>query len=316
MSDIDDTRARYERFAASEAPGRSEVYREWAAGVAGDDEILDILASLPSPHRQPPVVFAVTRMLGSGEGGYAEWRTFVRANAERVVAECAARSTQTNEPLRCAPLMLALSRVRGPIALIEVGASAGLCLFPDRYAYRFGDGPRLGGGDVELESELRGDISGPSRLPEIVWRAGIDVQPRDARDPRDRAWISGLVWPGETERARRIEAALDIAAADPPLLIAGDASAPGVLADLVAQAPGGATIVITTPGVLPHIPREARGRLIETIRGLPARWITIDQAAVHDAWDPPQEDSRGFLLAIDGRPLAEVDPLGGWIAAL
>jgi hypothetical protein len=316
VSDIDDTRARCQRFTTLEAPGRSEVYREWAAGVADDDEILGILAQLPSPHRQPPVVFAVTRMLGSGEGSYAEWAGFVRANAGRVVDECAARSTQTNEPLRCAPLMLALSRVRGPIALIEIGASAGLCLFPDRYAYRFGGDARLGTGDVELESELRGDISGPSRLPDIVWRAGIDIQPRDARDPEDRAWIAGLVWPGETERARRIDAALDIVAADPPLMMAGDASAPGVLADLVARAPEGATVVITTPGVLPHIPREARERLIETIRGLPARWITIDHAGLHDAWDPAPEGERGFLLALDGRPLAEVEPLGGWIAAL
>ena len=316
MSDIDDTRARYERFAASEAPGRSEVYAEWAAGVAGDDDILEILAQLPSPHRQPPVVFAVTRMLGSGEGSYAEWADFVRSHAEQVVTECAARSTQTNEPLRCAPLLLALSQIRGPIALIEIGASAGLCLYPDHYAYRFGARPQLGAGDVVLTSEIHGDIDVPTRLPEIVWRAGIDIQPRDARDPKDRAWISGLVWPGETERARRIDAALDIVAIDPPTMIAGDASAPGVLADLVSRAPKDATVVITTPGVLPHIPREQRTRLIETIRDLPARWITIDHSSLHDAWDPAPEREAGFLLALDARPLAEVDPLGGWIRAL
>lgn len=313
---MDDTRARYARFASDEAPGRSEVYRQWAEGVAADEEILAILARLPSPHRQPPVVFAVTRMLGSGEGSYAEWARFVRDNAEQVLAECRDRSTQTNEPLRCAPLTLALARVRGPIALIEVGASAGLCLYPDRYTYRYGDADALGSGGVELVTELRGDVSAPTRLPEIVWRVGVDVQPRDARDPRDRAWISGLVWPGETERARRIDAALDIAAADPPLMVAADASEPGVLEDLVGRAPSGATVVITTPGVLPHIPREARARLIRTIADLPARWITIDHASLHDAWDPAPEDERGFLLALDGRPLAEVDPLGGWIAAL
>jgi len=316
VSDVDDTRARYARFASDEAPGRSEVYRQWAEGVAADEEILALLAQLASPHRQPPVVFAVTRMLGSGEGSYAEWVRFVRDNAEQVLAECRDRSTQTNEPLRCAPLTLALARVRGPIALIEVGASAGLCLYPDRYTYRYGDTAALGSGGVELVTELRGDVSAPTRLPEIVWRAGVDVQPRDARDPRDRAWISGLVWPGETERARRIDAALDIAAADPPLMVAADASEPGVLEDLVGRAPSGATVVITTPGVLPHIPREARARLIRTIADLPARWITIDHASLHDAWDPAPEGERGFLLALDGRPLAEVDPLGGWIAAL
>ena len=316
MSQIDDTRARYQRFAESEAPGRSELYAEWAAGVAGDDEILQILAQLPSPRRQPPVVFAVTRMLGSGEGSYAQWAAFVRDNAERIVAECAERSTQTNEPLRCAPLVLAMSRVRGPLAVIEIGASAGLCLYPDRYAYRFGDAPQLGESEVVLHSEIRGEVDVPTKLPDIIWRAGIDIQPRDARDASDRAWISGLVWPGETERAARIEAALDIVAAEPPLLVEGDASLPGMLADLVAQAPKHATIVITTPGVLPHIPREAREQLISTIRELPARWITIDHSTLHQQWDPAPEGEHGFLLALDGRPLAEVDPLGGWIAEL
>ncbi|WP_110588263.1 DUF2332 domain-containing protein [Microbacterium suaedae] len=319
--DLDDVRARYERFAREEAPGRSELYAEWAAGVADDDSIARILAPLPSPHRQPPVVFAVTRMLGAPLAGYAEWARFVRENADRVVAECAARTTQTNEPLRCAPLVLALERVRGPIALIEIGASAGLCLYPDRYAYRFrgedGEAAR-GSGPVRLDCEMRGGIRAPERLPDIAWRAGIDVQPRDARDPDDRAWIAGLVWPGETQREQRIGAALDVVAADPPLLVAGDAAEPGVLADLVARAPEDATVVITTPGVLPHVPRAARTWLIDEIRRLPARWITIDSPALHDAWDPPIAADRwdGFVLALDSRPLAAVDPLGGWAHAV
>ncbi|WP_156759970.1 DUF2332 domain-containing protein [Microbacterium karelineae] len=317
--DPDDVRARYARFARDEAPGRSEVYAEWAAGVADDAGIALILAGLPSPHRQPPVVFAVTRMLGAPVGDYPGWARFVRENAERIVDECRARTTQTNEPLRCAPLVIALERVRGPIALIEVGASAGLCLFPDRYAYRFRTGDdviQLGGGPVRLDCELRGGIRAPRRLPDIVWRAGIDLQPRDARDGDDRAWIEGLVWPGETEREARIGAALDIAAADPPLLIAGDATEPGVLADLVARAPADATVGITTPGVLPHIPRAARTRLIDEIRRLPARWITIDGPGLHDAWAPPIDADAwdGFVLALDGRPISAVDPLGGWTA--
>ena len=82
-------------------------------------------------------------MLGAPEGPYREWAEWVAAHADEVVAECSVRSLQTNEPLRCAALLPALSGIDGPIALLEVGASAGLCLYPDRYSYRYGGGPDL-----------------------------------------------------------------------------------------------------------------------------------------------------------------------------
>lgn len=312
---------RYARFARDEAPGRSALYEEWAAGVAVDDGVAALLSRLDPPHRQPPLVFAVTRLLGSGEGRYGEWARFVRENAELVLAECAARSTQTNEPARCAPLLYALQRVPGPIALLEVGASAGLCLYPDRYAYRFRDGRetrRLGRSPVVIESVLRGVTSPPETVPEIVWRAGIDPQPRVAADPRDRDWIGGLVWPGETDRAERIDAALDVVAADPPILVAADASEPGVLDALAARAPADATLVVTTPGVLPHLPRIARERLIGQIRALEACWITLDAPGLHDAWRnrPDPTTWEGFALAFDGEVIAAADPLGAWIEAV
>jgi hypothetical protein len=52
------------------------------------------------------------------------------------------RSTQTNEPARCAALLplLVLVRLPQPLALLEVGATARLCLLPDFYAYDYGKG--------------------------------------------------------------------------------------------------------------------------------------------------------------------------------
>ncbi|KNY06229.1 DUF2332 domain-containing protein [Microbacterium sp. GCS4] len=316
----DAVQQRYARFAAQEAPGRSELYAEWASGVAEDRAIRDILARIPDTRRQPPLVFAVTRMLGVGLVGYADWRAFVIAHAEEIVAECSARRLQTNEPLRLAPLLPVLAEIEGPIALLEIGASAGLCLYPDRYSYRFvsDDGrvlraldPHDGPSTVVLESRVAGPLPA-MRMPEIVWRAGIDLAPLDARDARDRAWLQGLVWPGEQGREQRVAAALDIAAADPPLLLAGDAGAR--LDELVALAPRDATLVITTPGVLVHIPREQRMALVDHIRSLPARWITIDPPALLDVWTPPvrSEEWSGFVVALDGFVRAEADPLGRW----
>lgn len=312
-----DVAERYSRFARDEAPGRSALYADWAAGVATDTAVAAILGRIPATHRQPPLVFAVARMLGAPERPYREWSEWVGAHADELVAECARRSLQTNEPLRCAALLPALSGIEGPIALLEIGASAGLCLYPDRYSYRYRGGidldPLDGVSTVVLESGVSGDP--PLRMPEVVWRAGIDLAPLDATDAEDRRFLLSLVWPGEQGRAARIEAALDIAAADPPLLVAGDATDPAVLGGLAARAPSGATLVVTTPGVLPHIPRAGRERLFETIAAMDAVWVSIDPPALHTQWRPAVDPTAwgGFVLGRDGVPLAAVDPLGAFV---
>lgn len=157
------------------------------------------------------------------------------------------------------------------------------------------------------------------RPPDIVWRAGIDLQPLDARVPRDRAWLRGLVWPGETGREQRIDAALDVAAADPPLLFRGDAL--DRLAEVAALAPTGATLVVTTPGVLVRIPRARRDALVEAIRALCAErsghWITLDDPGLHTAWSAQTDDAGwpagGFAVALDSQVLGAADPLGRWV---
>jgi hypothetical protein len=204
--------------------------------------------------------------------------------------------------------------------LLEIGASAGLCLYPDRYSYRFTDedgklraalDPTDGVSTVVLESRTIGPLPA-LRMPDVVWRAGIDLAPLDAADERDRRWLRGLVWPGESGREERIEAALDIAAGDPPLLVEGDAGRH--LDALASAAPPQATLVITSPGVLVHIPRAERTALIARISRMDARWITIDPPAVTDVWEPPVDADRwpGFVVALDGRVRAAADPLGRW----
>lgn len=316
----DAVRERYGRFARDEAPARSSLYEEWALGVERDAAVQKVLERIPATHRQPPLVFAVTRMLGAPLAGFEQWRGFLLAHADEVVAECTARRVQTNEPLRLAPLLPVLTEIEGPIALLEIGASAGLCLYPDRYSYRFADAsgevrvaldPDDGPSEVVLVSEVRGDMP-PVRMPQIVWRAGIDLDPLDPRDPRDRAWLQGLVWPGETGREDRIAAALDVAAADPPTIVRGDAGER--IESVTASAPGDATLVITTPGVLAHIPWAERQALIAQVRALPARWITIDAPSLHDAWRPAIDPDTwpGFVVALDGGVRAAADPLGRW----
>jgi hypothetical protein len=321
----DDAASRYARFAREEAPGRSAIYEEWARAVAGSAAACAVIDRLPPHRRQPPLVFAVARMLGAQPSPGVPFAEWLVGHADVLVAETRQRSLQTNEPRRCAALVPALSLIEGPIALIEVGASAGLCLLPDRYAYRYRGAAEVdldpsGGSSVVLECEIRGGEARGSeapalRLPEIVWRAGIDLAPLNAADPSDRAFLTTLVWPGETGREARISAALDVAAADPPTIVAGDATDAGALEALAARAPAGATLVVSTPGVLPHVPFAGRQRLRAAIRDAGARWISIDPPGLGASAGEGVDGERwpGFVLGLDGSALAACDPLGAWL---
>lgn len=125
---------------------------------------------------------------------------------------------QTNEVGRAAVLMSGLlvvaDRFRLPLRLYELGASAGLNLLLDRYGHDLGG---LRAGDADAGVQLRPDWRGPpppAARVTVVGRRGTDLNP--ARLPGEAARLLAYVWPDQPERLGRLEAALAIAAADPP----------------------------------------------------------------------------------------------------
>jgi hypothetical protein len=310
---VRDTSEWYRDFAEGEARGRSALYEAWASGIADDSELLALIDELPETTRQPSLVFAVARLLGAPEAGFEEFRQWMLANWPSVRPEVATRLNQTNEPGRCASLMPALAALPGPLALLEIGASGGLCLYPDRYSYLYDKTMRIDPADgpstVLLHCATNGRVPLPARLPEVVWRAGIDLAPLDVTDPDDRRWLETLAWPEEHGRRERIRAAVDIARQDPPLLVRGDAT--DALAGLAAQAPAGATLVVITSGVLVYLPFLQRERFINSVRELGAHWLSLEGVGVlprvREAL--PEGDGR-FVLALDEHPLAWTGPHG------
>ena len=111
------------------------------------------------------------------------------------------RRTQTNEPTRCALMLPLLAALPQPLALLEVGASAGLCLLPDRYGYDYDGAParRRAAGAALPPS---GEVPLPDALPEIVWRAGLDLNPIDVTTRGQMRWLELLIWPGHGAPAR------------------------------------------------------------------------------------------------------------------
>jgi hypothetical protein len=144
----------------------------------------------------------------------------------------------------------------------------------------------------------------PTGLPEVVWRAGLDLNPLDVTDPADVAWLDALIWPEHTRRRARLRAAAAIAAADPPLLVRGDLV--DDLPALAAQAPAGATLVVFHTSVLYQVPAPRRQAFVDVVRGLPGHWIANEAPDVlpHPALPQPPDEALHNVLALDGTPLA------------
>jgi hypothetical protein len=309
----------YRRFAEREAHGASPVYECWAELVGQDEPVLALLEGLPAHKRQPNLVFAAARWHGAGTS-YESFRSTLLGRWPQVRQTILARATQTNEAGRCAVLLPYLAALPQPLALIEVGASAGLCLLPDRYSYRYDEGTSLDPADgpsrVVIPCHLGPGVPAPA-MPEVAWRAGIDLAPIDVGDPEACHWLETLVWPGQEDRRRRLHAALALARKDPPHLVRGDLNE--VLPELAAKAPSGATLVIFHTAVLAYLEREARSRFVELVAGLPGHWISNEGQKVVDLarpFAPPTPDDGRFLLTLDGVPRALTGPHGRSVVSL
>jgi hypothetical protein len=306
------TAENYRDFAA-EARGRSPAYEAMAGAVAADRGILRFLGTFPQEKRQPNLLFAAARYLGEPPEAGA-LRALVRRRPGDLAAVMLARRTQTNEPARCATLLPVLAALPQPVALIEVGASAGLTLLADRYSYDYA-GYRLAGLDPQapvLHCAPSGPVPLPAQIPEIIWRAGLDLSPLDVTSDDDARWLQCLVWPGEGDRAERLAAAIAAARRDPPPVHRGD-----LLRDLpalAARAPAGATLVVYHCAVLAYVSPPGREQFAATVRGLEATWLSGEGPGIAPGVPVPAYEGAPFVLGRDGRTaLAVADGHGEWL---
>jgi len=282
MADPAEVRRQFRRFADTECKGYSDAYYGLALAVAADDTLTDFVASMPVT--QPNLFLASVHLLaGAGDmpATGPALRAFLARRGDEVGAVMRARRTQTNEVGRCAVLLPALPA--GPLALVEVGASAGLCLLLDEYAYDYGTA-RLGpaASPVRLRCAITGPAPLPATLPRIAWRRGLDLQPIDVRDADAARWLLACVWPDHHERRRRLEGALQVARARPPDVRAGDMV--DALPGLLAEAPADARLVVFHSAALTYVRPERRRAFADVLaaasRERDVTWVSNEAPGV------------------------------------
>jgi hypothetical protein len=184
----------FQRFGERECLPASPLYARLAVGIAGDEQLLRLAAAAQA--RPVPNLFfgAVQYVLLTGI-------------AHPLAAFYPALSD--------APLDIQQHGGERPLALVEVGASAGLNLLWDRYHYDYGE---QSCGDPASPVQLHCALRGPSRPPlpqhmsDIASRIGLDLHPIDVHDEAEALWLRALIWPGAA-RACGVFAARDWACA-------------------------------------------------------------------------------------------------------
>ena len=335
-------RATFHRFARVEASGLdSPTYAELAYGVSMDDDLLKI-ASHTRPHQPPPNMLfaAVQYLLLSGlnhplaahypiisgkprppSPALPHFRDFCLEHRDRIVELIRTRLTQTNVVRRCTCLLPAFSIVchetSSPLALIDLGASAGLNLNFDRYAYSYKrDGREIlrwgsDGAQINLEAELRGNGELPpipSTIP-VASRDGIDLDPVDLANPDQLLWLRALIWPEHVERHQQlIDAATEFRDSD-IRMHAGDATR--VLPTLIDSVSREHALVVYSTIALHQFPRESRQCITDTLATTSTE-RPIWQIAL-EGNDPELSITRYRSGAGETEKLADASPHGWWI---
>ncbi|BCB82230.1 DUF2332 domain-containing protein [Phytohabitans flavus] len=290
----------FRHFARKEFRGHSIRYEYLSAAVADRPELGEPLLAAPPDQRRAILFFAAVQYilrtvardhplaaylptLGGARdvdsGMPAALADLVAGHRDDLTALCATRTTQTNEARRAALLRPAFGRAAEmtgrPLALVELGTSAGLLLISDRYACEYRNGDRVESygpaGGLTMSCEVRGD-RWPSPVAAdiaVADRVGIDLSPVDATDPRATEWLRACVWPEHVERLARLDAALAEVAAARPRLVAGEmvATLPAVLSTV----DEGAVPCVFTSNALMYLSTADRGRLAATLADFGAR---------------------------------------------
>ena len=193
------------------------------------------------------------------------------------------RSVQTNETSRAVTWLwpahlLGADAGSRQLALVDIGASAGLNLIADRLPAIWKD---ENGGDLPVVRE-----------PDIGLRLGLDKHPLDALDPETAIWLEACTWAGELDRIARLRAGIDALRTakergEAPQLERAEARAiPAIVADRTRDLAPGTRVLAYQTMTIEYFPPAER----EAYTAGMQRWL---ESAPNACWLQLERDVAG-----------------------
>ncbi|MEI2354927.1 DUF2332 domain-containing protein [Mesobacillus zeae] len=229
----------FRNFAEIECKGSSPLYERLSIDISADREMLQFASSARRGQPVPNLLFGSVHFLlqkGSESplreyfGSLTEnprtpdgqafhhFKQFCMKNEGDVRTILQTKLVQTNEVRRCSYLFPIFCYIQSlidqPLALIEIGTSAGFQLLFDQYKYSYDCGETYGNpsSNVMITSEIKGEgrpILGMS-TPQVASRIGVDLRVNDFSSDEDELWLESLIWPEHQERRKLFKQAAKI----------------------------------------------------------------------------------------------------------
>ncbi|MFC5464174.1 DUF2332 domain-containing protein [Lederbergia graminis] len=237
-------------FAEKECKGSSALYEFLSIQISKDDELLVICSNAAAGQPVPNLLFGAVHYLllkgkehplkefypsivdnpRSSKDSFKFFKDFCITYRNDIVQILKTRLVQTNEVRRCSYLYpvfcTVYEKTKKPLALIEIGTSAGLQLLWDQYSYSYGTNEIYGNRDsrLHLTSEIKGDNAPILHLtpPQVSTRIGIDLNTINLQNEDDKLWLTSLIWPEHKERISMFEEAASYVSEVPLKLMEGD----------------------------------------------------------------------------------------------
>lgn len=285
-----------------ECTGSSELYASLSTFIASDPELLDIASNAGEGQPVPNLLFGAVHYLLLKDSKhelaayyaslsdstrpidtelYTLFKMYCLDNRSGIIHLIQTRLVQTNEAGRAAylyPCFCLIHEIAAkPLALVEIGTSAGLQLLWDKYSYSYSHEPKAIYGyphsAVHIHSEIRGSVMPflQREAPPVASKWGIDLHINHMSDEDNRVWLQALIWPEHADRRELLGKAATIAAEQTESLnlIQGDAITN--LPALVEQIADDEALCIFHTHVANQFTPQAKLQLLEYIRELGAR---------------------------------------------
>jgi hypothetical protein len=205
---------------------------------------------------------------------------------------------QTNETRRSIALLSGFLTFAqtwdGPVDTLEIGASAGLNLNWDRFAYRTRDWRWGADSPVIIDTDWNGTAPPTETRINVRHRAACDLNPLDVRDAAQRLQLKSYIWPDQPDRLARFDGAVALALANDVRVDRADAAI--WIADRLAKRARDAATIVYHSIFLQYPPREARAAIVEAIQragaeattAAPLAWVRLEPEGVTDGVDTPR----------------------------